>query len=534
VSHDRSATADHHNPGRGDAAAGPQANPNWLPQEERDRRESRDKPESAESSTAVGPEVDRTPPADHRTSTGRRNPFGGDLSDTFKIQPTVDPAAGDDAPTAVDRAPRPEADHRSPDRTDDRRSDGAGDRRPPRSDERRPDYGDRGSDRGSERSGDRQEWPEQRLRREAPTGSRIRPEDAGENWPELPDWADPVELGPDVLRDLRGLSKENSEFVGRHLVAATELADDEPELAWRHARAARSKGGRIAVVRETVGLVAYRAEEWAEAISELRAARRMGGGPGHVAILADCERALGNPEKALDLARSPEAALLDPSAAAELRIVAAGARADLGQLDAALALLEQGDGFQLENPEPYSARLYYAYADLLLTAGRAAEALEWFVRADDSDDEGDTDADERIAELMGDADGDDDDDELMDEDDVDDEDDADDDADDDSEIDDDDDTSDHAAEDAVDAEFDDEDAARATDDGPADKGANDDVLNTDSVRDLDGTDLAGGATAPVSPDENPGAEVTTETDHPSSPRPASFGPEFSNRPGQDS
>ncbi len=203
-----------------------------------------------------------------------------------------------------------------------------------------------------------------------------------------------------MLRDLRGLSKDNSEFVGRHLVAATTLADDEPDAAWLHARAARSKGGRIAVVRETVGLVAYRAEEWAEAISELRAARRMGGGPGHVAILADCERALGNPERALDLARSPEAAQLDPDGAAELRIVAAGARSDLGQLDAALALLQDGDGFDLDKPQPYSARLYYAYADLLLTAGRADEALQWFVRADDADDDGETDADERIADLI--------------------------------------------------------------------------------------------------------------------------------------
>ena len=219
-------------------------------------------------------------------------------------------------------------------------------------------------------------------------------------WPDAPEWAEPSELGPEVLRDLRGLSKENSDFVARHLVAATSLADEEPEEAWVHARAARSKGGRIAVVRETVGLVAYRAQEWAEAISELRAARRMGGGPGHVAILADCERALGNPERALDLARSPEASQLDPDGAAELRIVASGARADLGQLDAAMAVLQDGPGFDLNSPETYSARLYYAYADLLLTTGDADGALEWFARADDADDDGDTDAADRIADLI--------------------------------------------------------------------------------------------------------------------------------------
>lgn len=182
-----------------------------------------------------------------------------------------------------------------------------------------------------------------------------------------------------------------------HLVAASTMADDEPELAWRHARAARSKGGRIAVVRETVGLVAYRAGEWAEAISELRAARRMGGGPGHLAVMADCERALEHPEKAIELSRSAEAELLDPDGAIEMTIVVAGARADLGQLEAALVLLE-GAGIRDEDAD---ARLLYAYADLLAGASRPAEALEWFMKAYDADVEDDTDVADRIAELTG-------------------------------------------------------------------------------------------------------------------------------------
>ena len=207
-----------------------------------------------------------------------------------------------------------------------------------------------------------------------------------------------------MRRDLRGLSKEGAEFVGGHLVAAGTLADDDPELAWLHARAARSKGGRIAVVRETVGLVGYRAGHWAEAISELRAARRMGGGPGHLAVLADCERALGHPDKAIEISRSAEAEALDPAAAAELTIVTAGARADLGQLDAALVTLEAA-GVNAPAVEPWTARLQYAYADLLVRAGRRGEALDWFMRAHDADAEDETDAAERIAEL---ADGEDD------------------------------------------------------------------------------------------------------------------------------
>jgi tetratricopeptide (TPR) repeat protein len=219
----------------------------------------------------------------------------------------------------------------------------------------------------------------------------------------VPEWASQEELEPDVRRDLRGLSKEGAEFVGGHLVAAGTLADDDPELAWLHARAARSKGGRIAVVRETVGLVGYRAGHWAEAISELRAARRMGGGPGHLAVLADCERALGHPDKAIEISRSAEAEALDQAAAVELTIVTAGARADLGQLDAALVTLEAA-GATDAAVEPWTARLQYAYADLLAKAERRREALTWFMRAYDADTEDETDAAERIAELAAEQD----------------------------------------------------------------------------------------------------------------------------------
>ncbi len=233
------------------------------------------------------------------------------------------------------------------------------------------------------------------MKREPERGSRRREEDIGETWPDLPEWATAEALDVEVRRDLRGLSKEGADWVAAHLVAAGALADDEPETAWRHARAARARGGRIGVVRETVGLVAYRAGEWAEAIGELRAARRMGGGPGHLAVMADCERALEHPEKAIELSRSAEADELDPDASIELSIVVAGARSDLGQIDAALAHLER---IGLDKAEQHP-RLAYAYADLLLKAGRGQEALSWFIRSADVDNDEETDALDRVAEL---------------------------------------------------------------------------------------------------------------------------------------
>ena len=217
-------------------------------------------------------------------------------------------------------------------------------------------------------------------------------------WPDIPEWVDTRDLGSDVRADLRGLSKQGAEFVAGHLAAAGELADTDPELAWEHARAARSQGGRIAVVRETVGLVAYRAGQWSEAIAELRAARRMAGGPGLLAVMADAERALGRPERAIELARSPEADRLDPAAAAELQIVVAGARSDLGQRDAARAAL--GPAARDVDPDaPYAFRLYYAFAALLEADGHAGEALEWFVRAADADADAESDAADRAQAL---------------------------------------------------------------------------------------------------------------------------------------
>ncbi|MGD9525944.1 MAG: hypothetical protein AB7V44_04060, partial [Pseudonocardia sp.] len=197
-----------------------------------------------------------------------------------------------------------------------------------------------------------------------------------------------------------GLQKAPADAVARHLVAAGTLVAEDPELALAHARYARHRASRIAVVREAAGIAAYHAGEWSEALNDLRAARRMGGGPGHLAVMADIERALGRPERALELARDPEAGALDAAQAIELTIVAAGARRDLGELDAAVVAL-QGPALDPARRDPWSARLFYAYADNLLAAGRDSDAVQWFVHAADADEEGLTDADERLAELTG-------------------------------------------------------------------------------------------------------------------------------------
>ena len=138
---------------------------------------------------------------------------------------------------------------------------------------------------------------------------------------------------------LRTLSKDNADGVGRHLVMVGRLLDTDPELAYEHAQAAVRRAGRVDVVREAAGLAAYRTERYAEALRELRTVRRLNGSSEHLAIMADCERGLGRPERALALAQEPEAETLDAEAQIELAIVVSGARLDLGQPEAAVAAL---------------------------------------------------------------------------------------------------------------------------------------------------------------------------------------------------
>ncbi|WP_229076048.1 Replicase polyprotein 1ab [Actinoplanes sp. DH11] len=188
--------------------------------------------------------------------------------------------------------------------------------------------------------------------------------------------------------------------VARHLVAAGQIIDEDSELALQHAIAARRLASRIAVVREAVGLAAYAAGDWTTAIAELRTYHRMTGRQTHLAELADCERALGRPERAIDLFRGADMAKLEKSGAIELLIVAAGARGDLGQHDAAVAMLQVNELTANEDAE-WAARLRYAYADALLAADRRDEAREWFARAAAVDDEQLTNAAERLLELDG-------------------------------------------------------------------------------------------------------------------------------------
>ena len=274
----------------------------------------------------------------------------------------------------------------------------------------RPQSGGKSSVRASGRS----ESFDSKPRGKAPAGKRParkgdwrRPaekettrtaEQAVYDGPDLPAEVTGAELDRAVSAQLKGLPEKLAARVARHLAAAGLLIDEDPETAYQHTLAARARAPRLAVVREATGEAAYAAGHYAEALAELRAAKRMNGATAYLPIMADCHRALGKPQEALKLAKSPSVVNFAPEAKAEMTIVEAGARRDLGQLDAALRTLELAP-LSSKSRASWVVRLRYAYADTLEAAGRDQEALAWFHRTHAIDSEQLTDADARAEAL---------------------------------------------------------------------------------------------------------------------------------------
>jgi len=199
-------------------------------------------------------------------------------------------------------------------------------------------------------------------------------------------------LDPQARAELRTLPGQLAEAVAALLAAAAAEAD--PDRAFEFAVQARKLAARVGVVRETAGVAAYRAGRWADALAELRTARRLTGRVSYLPLMADAERALGRADRALALIHDPGIRRLDRATQIELLIVESGIRRDQGQAAAGAVVLqvpELTDGVR----RPGSARLYYAYADALLDAGRPDEAREWFGRAAALDPDEETDAAER-------------------------------------------------------------------------------------------------------------------------------------------
>ncbi|MEL4320160.1 primosomal protein [Leifsonia sp. YIM 134122] len=199
--------------------------------------------------------------------------------------------------------------------------------------------------------------------------------------PWVPDGVEPDELDRVARNELKTLTKENAEWVAKHLVMAVRLIEDDPELAHQHVISASRRAGRIAVVRETLAITAYAVGDYALALRELRTFRRISGKNDQLPLMVDSERGVGRPDRALELGRSVDRSTLASDVQVALAIAMSGARLDLGQTDEALAELEIT---QLDPNKAfsYSPGLFAAYADVLEDLGRNEDSAAWRERSE--------------------------------------------------------------------------------------------------------------------------------------------------------
>ncbi|GAB2817579.1 hypothetical protein GCM10027022_04450 [Alpinimonas psychrophila] len=189
------------------------------------------------------------------------------------------------------------------------------------------------------------------------------------------------ELDRVARNELKTLTKENAETVAKHLVMAVRLIDSDPELAHQHVLSASRRAGRIAVVRETLGITAYATGDFALALREMRTFRRISGSNEQIALMVDSERGVGRSDKALELGRSVDRSTLTEATQVALAVAMSGARLDLDQPDLALGELEIS---QLDPTKAfsYSPELFRAYAEVLEELGRTEESAEWLTCAE--------------------------------------------------------------------------------------------------------------------------------------------------------
>ncbi|MGO2610603.1 MAG: hypothetical protein ACTH72_09095, partial [Glutamicibacter ardleyensis] len=233
----------------------------------------------------------------------------------------------------------------------------------------RPERGNRFDDRSNEAP-----------RAHNPGDLRISNRPDREQSPDIDEDVTGKELDRVARAQLRYLEERSASWVAKHLVMAGRLLEEDPELAYEHTMAASRRGGRVAVVREAVGIAAYHAGKYADSLRELRTHRRISGSDYNLPLIADSLRGLGRAEKAIELAHSDECANLESAVKVEMHIVAAGAYGDLGKLDLALAELESLEQLDFNRAYSFSPRLFTAYADLLAGAGRTEDSKRWFAQ----------------------------------------------------------------------------------------------------------------------------------------------------------
>ncbi len=230
-------------------------------------------------------------------------------------------------------------------------------------------------------------------RRDPRPGHRSPPKD------ERPSDKDAANLSKAIIRELEATARPGK---GEILVkvfgqaAQAFLEEDYPE-AIRLGEQSKHMALRSASVRELLGLAYYRAGKWPETVREISAFRRIAGTQEQNHVLADAYRAIGKPDKAVELCDQVSGKEVDEQVFFEAQIVGAGARSELGDLDGAIARLERLN-LDPAVAQDHHIRAWYVLGDLLERRGRYTHARELFERVAGADPDI-TDAPERAEKL---------------------------------------------------------------------------------------------------------------------------------------
>jgi Tetratricopeptide repeat len=204
--------------------------------------------------------------------------------------------------------------------------------------------------------------------------------------------------GGDVRNEIVRLGgAKGPRYYDQLMKAADAYGRDHERDALRLLRPLRDALPESPSVRELLGLVHYRLGHYQAAAKELEAFVELGGSVEQHPVLMDCYRAQRRWRKVDQCWRELTAASPGADVVTEGRIVAAGALADRGRLDEAIALLTRADR-RVAKPKPHHVRLWYALADLEERAGNVPRARALFDRVR-REDAGFADVAERLAGL---------------------------------------------------------------------------------------------------------------------------------------
>jgi tetratricopeptide (TPR) repeat protein len=208
-----------------------------------------------------------------------------------------------------------------------------------------------------------------------------------------------LHLDDDVVRELRATARPGKAEILIKVFgeAAGAYAAEDYARAIKLGDQSKHMALRAASVRELLGLAYYRAGRWQEAARELSAFRRITGTTEQNPVLADCYRAMGKPQRALELCNEIDPRRVSEEVFFEGQIVGAAALAEMGRLDEAIERLE-GLELRPKVAEPHHLRAWYVLADLLERRAKFTQAREWFEAVGAADPDM-TDAPERVRKL---------------------------------------------------------------------------------------------------------------------------------------